>query len=363
MARPREELVTSVTHEWTRLGAELTLLSQSVADRLKINVTDLQCLAVVASAGPMTAGQIAEATGLTTGAITGVVDRLEKAGLVRREDDPTDRRRVVVRALPGDELLARDPAVSRALTGLEAAVAEQYESYSDRELALVVDALSRAHPLLLQHVAELRAQPPIRHELDAPLAGTRTGRLILAGGAVNVTLDADAAMTGLYRAQAEGTPPVIEVDQGTVTVKPRRFPLFGWGHRALRLTLSGAIPWDIEVGGGAVGLTSDLHGARIRSFTVRGGAVRVDLRFGPPAGAVPITIAGGAHRVAVRRPAGAPVDLRIKGGLASVRVDGRNLGPASGNFAYRSDEGHAAADRYTIDIKGGVNRLNVEGHR
>jgi DNA-binding MarR family transcriptional regulator len=362
MATPREELTTSLTREWTRLGAELTLLSQSVADRLKINATDLQCLAVVASAGPMTAGQIAEATGLTTGAITGVVDRLEKAGLARREDDPTDRRRVVVRAVPGDVLLARDPAVSRVLTGLDAAVAERYESYSDRELALVIDALSRAHPLLLDHVADLRGQAPVHHELDAPLAGTQTGRLVLAAGASNVTLDTDAALPGLYRAQAEGTPPIIDVDRGTVTVRPRRFPLFGWGHQALRLTLAGAIPWDIDVERGAHALTADLRAARIRSITVRGGVSRVDLGLGQPSGAVPITIQGGASHVTIRRPAGAPVELRIKGGLSKVAVDGRDVGSASGNFVWRTHEGNPAADRYAIDVKGGVSRLTVEAH-
>src|SRR5262249_21535723 len=95
----RDELVAGLTREWTRLGAELVLLARGVADRLKINITDLQCLAVVVSGGPMPAGQIAEAAGLTTGAITGVLDRLEKAGLVQRESDPADRRRVIVRAL------------------------------------------------------------------------------------------------------------------------------------------------------------------------------------------------------------------------------------------------------------------------
>src|SRR5579864_4986189 len=259
----REELLAALTREWTRLGAELVLLSQSVADRLKINVTDLQCLAVVSSAGAMTAGQVAEATGLTTGAITGVIDRLEKAGLVRREDDPADRRRVMVRALPGDALANRDPGVSAALAGLTAAATELYEGYSERELQLVVDALARAHPVLLEHVAGLRDQAPARHDLAAPLAGAKAGRLVLAPGVGLVRIDSDAALTELYRAQVVGTPPLIEVDGETVTVRPRRFPLFGWGHRDLRLTLSGTIPWAIDVAQGAVRLTADLASASV----------------------------------------------------------------------------------------------------
>jgi DNA-binding MarR family transcriptional regulator len=360
MSTAREELIASLVGEWNRLGAELVLFSQSVADRLKINVTDLQCLTVVMSAGPMTAGQIAEATGLTTGAITGVVDRLEKAGLVKREGDPADRRRVVVRALPGDVLAASDPAVSSAFARLTAATTEQYEGYSDRELQLVVDALARAHPVLLEQVAQLRQQSPVQHELDAPRSGAKVGRLHLMSGAGNTTIDADATMAELYRAHVEGTPPQIEVDGGNVTVRPRRFPLFGWGHRSLRLTLSGAIPWDIEIAQGAYRLNADLTGLQLRSFADKGGASRVDLAVGRPSGAVPITITGGVSNVTMRRPRGVPVEIRIKGGVSRTSVDGHRLGPAGGNVVWTTPGMPDGADRYVIEVVGGVSRLTVQ---
>ena len=60
-----------------------------------MNLTDLQCLAILTSAGPVTAGQLAETMGLTTGAVTGVINRLERAGYVLRRH-PADGRRVVV---------------------------------------------------------------------------------------------------------------------------------------------------------------------------------------------------------------------------------------------------------------------------
>jgi len=360
MSTTREDLIATLVGEWNRLGAELVLFSQSVADRLKINVTDLQCLTVVMSAGPMTAGQIAEATGLTTGAITGVVDRLEKAGLVKREDDPADRRRVVVRALPGDILGASDPAVSTAFARLAAAVTDQYEGYSDRELQLVVDALARAHPILLEQVSQLRQQAPVHHDLDAPLAGATVGRLQFASGAGSTTIDADATMTELYRAHVEGTPPQIEVDGGNVTVRPRRFPLFGWGHRSLGLTLSGAIPWDVEIAQGAYRLDAKLATLQLRSFTINGGASRIDLAVGRPSGAVPITIYGGVSRVTVTRPRGVPVEMRIRGGASRASVDGHQLGPAGGNVVWQSPGISEGADRYVIEILGGVSRLSVE---
>ena len=360
MSSTREDLVAALVGEWNRLGAELVLLSQSVADRLKINVTDLQCLAVVMSAGPLSAGQIAEATGLTTGAITGVVDRLEKAGLVKREDDPSDRRRVVVRALPGDVLAANDPAVGAAFARLAAAATEQYEGYSDRELQLVVDALARAHPILLEQVAQLREQAPVHHDLDAPLAGATVGQLHILSGMGDISIDADATMTELYRAHVEGMPPQIEVDAGVVTVRPRRFPLFGWGHRSLRLTLSGAIPWDVEIGQGAYRLNADLSALRLRSFAIKGGAARVEVAVGRPSGAVPITISGGASKVTIRRPRDVPVEMRIRGGVSRASVDGHQLGPAGGEVIWRTPGMADRADRYVVEVLGGVSRLSIE---
>jgi DNA-binding MarR family transcriptional regulator len=70
------------------------------AQRLGVSLTDLDCLNVIERAGSVTAGRLAADAGLTTGAITGVIDRLERAGFARREPDPTDRRRVTVAVTP-----------------------------------------------------------------------------------------------------------------------------------------------------------------------------------------------------------------------------------------------------------------------
>ena len=87
-----------------RNGSIMQLLGQMSAERIGINVTDLNCLNIVALTGPMTAGELARATGLTTASITGVLDRLEDGGFVRRERDPKDRRRVIVTLNPGPGL-------------------------------------------------------------------------------------------------------------------------------------------------------------------------------------------------------------------------------------------------------------------
>src|ERR671922_1747812 len=73
---------------------------QAMADHVGINRTDARCIDLLDQAGGMTAGELAKAAGLTTGAVTAVVDRLERAGMARRVADPSDRRRVRIEATP-----------------------------------------------------------------------------------------------------------------------------------------------------------------------------------------------------------------------------------------------------------------------
>ncbi|WP_410618349.1 MarR family winged helix-turn-helix transcriptional regulator [Amycolatopsis sp. cmx-8-4] len=89
--------------ELGRESSTLTVLRHArIAERMGLSGTDHKTLDLVAqAAGPLTAGRIAELTGLSTGAVTGVIDRLEKVGLVRRVRDPEDRRKVLVEVVPG----------------------------------------------------------------------------------------------------------------------------------------------------------------------------------------------------------------------------------------------------------------------
>lgn len=72
------------------------LMQDAIAASVGLNPTDAECMDFLQEMGPSTAGDLAKATRLTTGAITGVIDRLEKAGFVYRERDPNDRRKVIV---------------------------------------------------------------------------------------------------------------------------------------------------------------------------------------------------------------------------------------------------------------------------
>src|SRR5690242_12906099 len=95
-AKARAVLMTELEHAIRRSTASGAIFSQSVANYVGVSSSDLECLDFLNLEGRVTAGRLAEVTGLTTGAITGVVDRLEKAGFVRRERDEEDRRKVFI---------------------------------------------------------------------------------------------------------------------------------------------------------------------------------------------------------------------------------------------------------------------------
>ncbi len=134
-------------------SARSVLFSQAVADRVGMNPTDLESLDILARNGPMTAGRLAEMTGLTTGAITGLVDRLERRGYARREPHPTDRRSVMVKPLV--ENAERD--LGPAYVTMSEAMDELMSRYDDEELATILDFMTRAATITTEQIARLRS--------------------------------------------------------------------------------------------------------------------------------------------------------------------------------------------------------------
>jgi DNA-binding MarR family transcriptional regulator len=133
------------------------IFGQTVASRVGISSSDLECLDFLNLEGRVTAGRLAEVTGLTTGAITGVVDRLEKAGLVRRQRDESDRRKVFIATVP--ENVAK---IGRFYEHMQRAILKDWEGYSDAELRLLLRFMSQGYTTMLEAVEELKAMidPP-----------------------------------------------------------------------------------------------------------------------------------------------------------------------------------------------------------
>ncbi|HEY4063047.1 MAG TPA: MarR family transcriptional regulator [Puia sp.] len=117
-----------------RFTRSTLLLQHVIAEDMGLHVTDAECIDFLQEMGPSTAGDLAKATRLTTGAITNVIDRLEKAGYVRRGPDPKDRRKVIVTFLP-----EKHAATAKIHYGaLTAAVQELFSKYDEDQLKFLL---------------------------------------------------------------------------------------------------------------------------------------------------------------------------------------------------------------------------------
>jgi DNA-binding transcriptional ArsR family regulator len=135
-----------------KAGAIMQLLGAAAAERVGLNTTDLMCLNILNLSGSLTAGELARATGLTTASITGVIDRLESSGFVRRERDPGDRRRVVIQ--PVLDRVIRD--VAPVFVPIVHAWKDAMSHYTDEELKLILDFQHRAELVLRDNLTALR---------------------------------------------------------------------------------------------------------------------------------------------------------------------------------------------------------------
>ncbi|MFD9906263.1 MarR family transcriptional regulator [Streptomyces sp. NPDC059063] len=139
-----------------RVQAARTVLFQSaVAQSVGLNATDFNCLSLLDLEGPTTPGRLAELVGLTRGgAITTVIDRLQKAGFVRRRPDPVDRRRVIVEAVP-ESFATR---VDSLFTDYRAAVRELLIGLTEEQLELLLEITERGNEIFHTETQRLQAR-------------------------------------------------------------------------------------------------------------------------------------------------------------------------------------------------------------
>jgi len=167
-------------------------------------------------------------------------------------------------------------------------------------------------------------------ESSAPRGSLRSGRLVFASGVSRITVRAGSSMSELYRARFEGRTPHVGVEEGTVTIRYPRFPLFDWPYylreRLAEVALNARIPWDIEIRDGASRLTADLRGLALHSFEASGGASRVELTLPPPSGTVSVRILGGTSNVTIHRPEGVAARVCVASGSTNLAFDDQRFG-------------------------------------
>jgi DNA-binding transcriptional ArsR family regulator len=148
----RARLAAEFGEGFRKTNSLMQLMGQAAADRIGLNATDLNCLNILSFTGEMTAGELARETGLTTASITGVADRLEEAGYVRRERDPKDRRRVVIRLVLDRALQNVAPVFLPLVQAWQGVVSR----YSDDELRLMVEFYGQMERVIRDHLVRLR---------------------------------------------------------------------------------------------------------------------------------------------------------------------------------------------------------------
>jgi DNA-binding MarR family transcriptional regulator len=153
MSNKKQQLFDELIDE-VRMSQNATdRFDHAVANALGVNRTDMRCIDVLERVGPLTAGRLAAATGLTTGATTTAIDRLERAAFARRVPDSADRRRVLVQLTP--EALER----GRGFYTEHAKLAQRlYRRYSEHELKLLLEYVRAGRELNEREAARLEAQ-------------------------------------------------------------------------------------------------------------------------------------------------------------------------------------------------------------
>ncbi len=155
-SRSRTELLEALQRAGREHSDATVLFHSALATNLGLHPTDYKALGMLERLGPMSAGELGRHTGLAAASVTNLIDRLASKGFLRREPDPTDRRRLLLRAEVGG--LAHNDFFA----SWQRAVTRIWERYTDDELAVILDFLADTADRLrsrTEAVAELRVGP------------------------------------------------------------------------------------------------------------------------------------------------------------------------------------------------------------
>lgn len=136
-----------------RLSTAVVLFHETLGQCLGLSAVDHRALTLILDHAPLTAGTLAQLTGLTPGAVTGLADRLERAGYIRRTPDPRDRRRIVIEPV-GDGMTGLD----EVFVDLGTAMSKFMAKYDERELATIADYVDNTIEVLQEQTRRLSAE-------------------------------------------------------------------------------------------------------------------------------------------------------------------------------------------------------------
>ena len=355
----KRDSIESVVRSLRRVNLQGSVFGQNVAIRFGLSESDIETLEALIEVGASTAGRLADLTGLTSGAVTRVIDRLEQSGYVRRVADPADRRRVIVEVVPD-----KVAAIQSTLDRVGVASAEEISRYTDAQLALITEFLTRMEQITRAEATSLREHPDTAGDVaqssehSAPLGGLTSARLHIRAGLSELRLRPGAVGSDLYRAQFQGTTPQVRLRDGRVIVQYRGVP-FDWRKRKAAFALNATVPWTFELVGGVERVEADLREIDVRRFQLTGGSERIQLELGQPHDEVQVQIVGGAKTIRVERPRATPIRLRVAGSSGRVELDGQMLGRKGGEISVDSVGWTGRGDRFSLEVVGGSKSIEI----
>ena len=353
------EGLEELTHELRQFNGLGASFFRVAAARIGMAVTDIQVIDILDLTGETSAGQLADLTGLTTGAITRILDRLEEARLVRRERDPNDGRKVIVRlASDRDEM----HKVHSILDSVGKTWDEVASRYDNEQIAFLLEFLKHSNALSRQELVRLQQEAPSSEGeiFSAPLGEQESCRLVVSSGISRLTVRVNEGMAELYQARFEGPLPDVKGREGVVTIRyPRRLLGLGGKQGAAEVALSIAIPWRIVIQGGSEEVIAELGRLNLAGLEFKGGFSTIRLELPRPSGVVPIRISGGAAEITIRRPAGVAAQVRFKGWVSELVFDDQTFSGAGNNVRLQSSGFDATAPYYDIEITSYANMVTI----
>jgi len=364
---------------YTNLVQQGALHAEAVAEVLGLDATALRCVGFAWTEPDMTPGRLAELTGLTSGAVTGVLDRLERAGFIERVADPADRRRTIIRV---SHERGRD--VGAAYEPLERSTEEVLRPLGADQRSLVTRVLGELRVAVAADTERLRATSRggmVGEMFSAPLGGADRGRLLFRSGAprlalraaplgpatevravaelTHTTLRLDGATSDgeLCRASFDGPHPDLATRKGEVTMAYKR--RLDWRQREARVSLSRVVPWAIDVSGGLSRFEADLRHVRVHDLRIQGSVDDVTARLGVPDGTSRIRLSGSARDVVIEHPSGTAIRVSVSGGVHEIRVGREHLRDVHGSVRMVTPGAERAADRFEVEVSGGARTIRV----
>lgn len=335
------------------LGAALF---RAAAARLGMPASDLQAVDSLASTGPATPGQLADLTGLTTGAVTGMLKRLEDAGLVRRDADPHDARRVIVSLDPESDRLGE---IDRTLHATTEAWTRNAADLDETQTATLLRFLERCNAASRGAIVRLREMPLAGEQTaSSPVAGVTAGSLSVSRASL-LRLRADRSMPHLYTADFDGPAPTVKTERGAVTMSfPRRIQLLGMG--VATITLNARIPWRIAVAGAGSMIDADLRDLELEALEVSAAGSSIHLQLARCTDAVPVRISGGGSAIDIRREPDAPATVHLKGWGSELVLDGRRASDLDNGRRLQSEDYEPSGPHYAIELASSGSSVTIE---